>query len=95
MTLRQITILNCTLACIALQAGCNPTPISVRGRVDLEGKPLSEAVILFVPREAGRKKTGGEVIDGVYELQAETGLLPGTYRVEICLLYTSPSPRDS
>jgi hypothetical protein len=83
MTLKQITIQNCTLACIALQAGCNPTPVSVRGRIDLDGKPLSEAVILFVPKEAGRKKTGGEIVDGAYELPAVTGLLPGTYRVEI------------
>ena len=83
MILNRTFILIGTLACIALQTGCKPSPVSVRGRVDLDGKPLSEAVILFVPVQAGRKKTGGEVIDGLYELPAETGLFPGKYRVEI------------
>lgn len=65
-------------------AGCgHRAPEAVSGRVTLDGKPLSEAVILFVPLDAGRKKTGGEIVDGNYQLESEVGLLPGRYRVEI------------
>lgn len=64
--------------------GCGqPAPQPVSGRVTLDAKPLSEAVIVFVPLDDGRKKTGGQIIDGNYQLPADVGLLPGKYRVEI------------
>jgi len=64
-------------------AGCGPSPVAVQGRVTLDDRPLDEAVILFVPLDEGRKKTGTEIVDGQYHLPREDGLLPGKYRVEI------------
>ncbi|MBL9125215.1 MAG: hypothetical protein JNG90_16380 [Planctomycetaceae bacterium] len=51
--------------------------------VTLDGKLLDEAAISFVPLAAGRKKTGGLIRNGRYQLPPADGLLPGRYRVEI------------
>jgi hypothetical protein len=63
--------------------GCQPSKVPVRGQVTLDGQPLSEAVIVFVPLEAGIKKTGASIRGGAYELVEIDGLLPGKYRVEV------------
>ncbi|HEY1600259.1 MAG TPA: hypothetical protein VGG64_11685 [Pirellulales bacterium] len=63
--------------------GCGPTHTPMHGQVTLDGQPLDEAAILFVPLDKGRKKTGAGVVQGSYELKAEDGLLPGKYRVEV------------
>jgi hypothetical protein len=55
----------------------------VSGQVTLDGRPLDEAVIVFIPLDGGARKTGGEVIAGRYELPARDGLRPGRYRVEL------------
>ena len=68
---------------VVLQVGCGPTLVAVHGSVRLDGKPLNEAVIVFVPIEAGRKKTGAEIVDGTYLVETENGLVPGKYRVEV------------
>jgi hypothetical protein len=70
----------CLLCCAG---GCQPAPAAVSGKVTLDGQPLDEAVIVFVPLEAGRRKTGAEIRDGAYAISAADGLLPGNYRVEI------------
>ena len=49
----------------------------------LDGQPVNEAAVMFVPLEHGRRKTGTAIVDGKYALPAQEGLLPGTYRVEI------------
>jgi hypothetical protein len=68
---------------IAALLGCGHSPTSVHGHVTLDGNPLNEAVVLFVPLDPGRKKTGAEIENGNYKIAAEDGLLPGRYRVEI------------
>lgn len=70
-------------ASLALCIGCGPAPVAVEGDVRLDGKPLDEAAILFVPLNAERQKTGTAIQGGTYHLPAADGLLPGTYRVEI------------
>jgi hypothetical protein len=55
----------------------------VQGRVTLDGKPLSEAAVLFIPLDGDRKKTGAAIDRGQYRLPTADGLLPGQYRVEI------------
>jgi hypothetical protein len=55
----------------------------VEGAVTLDGKPLSEAAVLFVPLGVDRKKTGAAIQAGWYQLPAADGLLPGRYRVEV------------
>lgn len=64
--------------------GCGkPAKHAAQGTVTLDGEPLSEARILFVPTAEGQKKTGCLVKNGTYRLLAEVGLLPGSYQVQI------------
>jgi hypothetical protein len=63
--------------------GCSDAPKAAQGRVTLDKVPLSEAMILFVPLETGRKKTGAEVQGGVYQVAEQNGLFHGRYRVEV------------
>ncbi|WP_428307728.1 hypothetical protein [Lacipirellula sp.] len=64
--------------------GCGgPTKHAVEGAVTLDGQPLSEARVLFVPTAEGQKKTGCLVKNGTYRLLADVGLLPGRYQVQI------------
>jgi hypothetical protein len=88
----------CWLAIVlVLLAGCEPSLLPVKGRVTLDGQPLSEALIMFVPLAAGQKKTGASVTGGNYEIQQSNGLSYGKYRVEIAdnppleLAHRSPS----
>ncbi len=72
----------CTVGTVAL-VGCSPSRTPVHGHVTLDGQPLDEGAILFLPLEPGRKKTGAAIVQGGYDLNAEDGLLPGAYRVEV------------
>ena len=73
-----------TVAAVMSSTGCGgPVRRAVAGSVTLDGRPLDEAVILFVPLDAGGRKTGGPIAGGRYEMGSDVGLLPGRYRVEI------------
>ena len=72
------------LAAAIVSAGCGgPVRRAVAGAVTLDGRPLDEAVVLFVPLDAGGRKTGAPIAAGRYAVPREVGLLPGRYRVEI------------
>jgi hypothetical protein len=72
------------MAAAIVSAGCGGSVRrAVAGAVTLDGRPLDEAVILFVPLDAGGRKTGGPIAAGRYEMGQHVGLLPGRYRVEI------------
>jgi hypothetical protein len=73
----------CILLALAATGCQREQPRGIVGAVTLDGKPLDEAVILFVPLEPGQKKTGAPIVDGRYELAKEVGILPGNYRVEV------------
>lgn len=80
------------LTCTILTApilGCKPAnnTLPILGSVTLDGQPLDSALILFVPLNSGRKKTGGEVSGGQYHITAKDGLAPGRYRVEFLQNY--------
>ena len=65
-------------------AGCGgPVRRAVAGSVTLDGQPLDEAVIVFVPLAAGGRKTGGPIAAGRFAMSRDVGLLPGRYRVEV------------
>jgi hypothetical protein len=65
-------------------SGCGgPVKRAVTGSVTLDGKPLEEAVILFVPLDGNGRKTGAQISAGRYEVLGDVGLLPGRYRVEV------------
>ena len=64
--------------------GCGgPVRRAIAGRVTLDGRPLDEAVVMFVPLDAGGRKTGGQIAAGRYAVPRDVGVLPGRYRVEI------------
>ena len=73
-----------TAALLIVAAGCGgPVRRAVAGSVTLDGQPLDEAVIVFVPLDAGGRKTRSRIEGGRYELSRDVGLLPGRYRVEV------------
>jgi hypothetical protein len=76
-------------------AGCRPAPVAIQGTVTLDGEPLDQAAIQFIPTAPNRKKTGCAIQQGKYELPAKNGLLPGAYRADILdlpLLTHEPAP---
>ncbi len=91
------------MACVArLSAGCGgasgPELIDVHGTVLLDGKPLPNATVRFVPEvqgaEAVRPASGVTDDDGRYELEyssTRSGALPGKYKV---LITTAQAPEE-
>ena len=77
----------------------------VTGRVTLDGQPLSDATVIFDPREEGGETAVGTTdADGTYELTTivvghgpQQGAVPGNYHVIITKIVMpdgSPIPRD-
>jgi len=63
---------------------CGPSPVDVHGRVLLDGAPLDEAVISFIPQGIeGQRESMAGVEHGRYDFAPAGGLLPGKYRVEV------------
>lgn len=73
----------CGMLLIACICGCGPAPQVISGHVTLDGEPLSEAAIQFIPQTPGVRKTSCEVQNGQYQLPLENGLVPGKYRVDV------------
>ena len=56
----------------------------VEGTVTLDGRPMADGQIRFVPQEGANGPTAGAKIDnGKFSISAELGIFAGTYRVEI------------
>src|SRR5262249_13896346 len=66
-------------------AGCSDPdgPRAVSGFVKLEGQPLKEGCISFVPVDKQGPESGAPITNGEYEIPADHGLKPGTYLVQI------------
>ena len=73
------------LGLLALTAGCGNGLVSVRGTVELDGKPLAGAGIVFHPVGQGTPASGETDAQGHYQLQtgSGSGVLPGEYHVTI------------
>ena len=72
------------LVALALVPGCAPAGATVHGTVTLDGAPLDDASISFVPKDGGQKQAGWATIaGGKYEIPGTAGLGTGTFRVEI------------
>lgn len=80
-------------------AGCGgPTRRAITGSVSLDGQPIDEAVIMFVPLDARGRKTGAPITEGRFEVPRDVGLIPGRYRVEIAgdpPIHTAHQPRQT
>jgi hypothetical protein len=66
--------------------GCGPASdrAAVKGKVTIDGAPLPEGVIEFVPLDKQKGQPGGSAIEnGQYAIAAEKGLASGDYLVQI------------
>lgn len=76
------------MAAVGCQKSSDRLPVT--GTVTLDGTPLSNGTIRFSSTSGNLVASGTMIRDGQYEIVAEKGLPPGTYRLEI----TSPD-RDA
>jgi len=79
-----------SLACLASLTGCGPgAGATVSGKITLDGSPLDDATISFVPMADGQHKAAWATIGkGQYAIPASNGLGIGPFRVEIRALRT-------
>ena len=56
---------------------------TVEGTVTLNGEPLEEGSILFIPTRQGPVMTGAVITEGEFEIPEEKSLTPGEYGVKI------------
>lgn len=65
-------------------AGCGGgSALGVQGSVTLDGEPVANGSIVFLPAAADGPKGAAAVENGKYAIPPETGLKPGKYRVEV------------
>lgn len=80
----------CAVAAAFFRTGESQRKFGVQGKIIVDGKPLAQAVIVFVPISIiGAKQSGAEVTNGQYRIEQINGLVKGRYRVEF-YPYTSP-----
>lgn len=76
-------------------AGCGEGPVggpraAVRGEVTLDGQPLEQGSIMFLPAAGtSGQVTGGPILAGRYSIPAEEGVAVGVNRVEITAMKKS------
>lgn len=68
---------------------------AVSGKVTLSGAPLTQGEIRFEPAGTQKYKTqsGGKIVNGVYSIAANFGLVPGVYAVTITSMEEVPGSR--
>ena len=74
------------LAIIASIVGCSSSTVTVEGQATLNGKPLPDASIVFVPiKPTGGRSMGSQTdAEGRFRVEGDPGLQPGgTYFVRI------------
>jgi len=73
---------------LALASGCNtgPARYGLTGNVDLDGSPLSEGELTFLPKTPGLRPAGARVKAGNYAVDLEKG----TYEVKVHATKTVP-----
>ena len=86
--LRQTTILAGFMVGLTMMLGCGTRdPLdrqAVSGTVSLDGQPLDQGTIEFVPEAGGSGiLSGGLISGGEFAIPADKGLPPGTYTVRI------------
>lgn len=67
--------------------GCGPgNPLGrqpLSGRIALDGKPLDDGNIRFLPEQSSGISSGATISNGQYSLRTLQGLPPGKYKVQI------------
>ena len=80
------SVLGLVAAMLACVNGCGASdgPQAVSGSVTRQGQPLAHGTVTFLANAgAAGPVCGALVIDGRFEVPADRGLEPGTYRVAI------------
>lgn len=91
----QGSLLYSTILVILLivQAGCSEQGCQVTGIVTLDGQPLSDASVEFIPTSnSGRIANGRTESDGKFQLttsKSVSGVFPGQYKVKITTSITT------
>lgn len=88
MSFRNLSISFTFLLCLAVTVGCGeggPSLGQVSGKVTLDGKPLSNAIVSFVPEDGRRASSATTNDNGEYTLAyiSEAGAVVGTHKVSI------------
>ncbi len=64
--------------------GCGGGRAGISGKVTLDGEPIENGLIRFIPIEGTNAPSGGSAItNGAYQVPVDKGLMAGKYRVEI------------
>jgi len=74
------------LLLLLLSAGCSPSVVEVTGEITLDGQPVADGMISFVPPSSEKplKPAWSKINSGRYSISAESVLKPEIpYRVEI------------
>jgi hypothetical protein len=90
-----------TILMLLFFAGCtNSNPqgrLPISGEVTFNGQPLESGSISFDPigSQTERLQSGGQIVNGKYEIAAPQGLVPGEYQVRITSMIIDPNaPKD-
>lgn len=82
--LRCLGFLLCGVVIVSLPGCGNSGRVAVDGTVTLDGQPLDQAQIEFIPMAGTPGPTaGGDIIAGKYLIAADKGPFAGKYRVRI------------
>jgi hypothetical protein len=80
----------CLFGCAPSLVGCgqeSASGVPAAGRIDVDGQPLSGAVVTFEPiGETTGPNASVAIWKGEFEVQPEAGLHGGNYRVRVSLL---------
>jgi hypothetical protein len=84
-------LLLCGFGICLLLLGCGtdegaydgPKRIPVSGKVTFDGQPVDGGTITFLPKQEGIRPTGGQILNGEYNVPEEKGGNEGTYLVQI------------
>jgi hypothetical protein len=81
--MKPTLFLGVVLAALALGCG-DGGRLAVSGRVTLDGQPLEDGAITFIPVEGNRgPAAGGAIQDGEFQIDAKDGPVLGKNRIEI------------
>jgi hypothetical protein len=81
-------LLVCVLGAAPVLAGCGASDTGrheVSGTVTYRGEPVDEGVIGFEPLDGQGTRDGATILNGVYRIPREKGLVPGRYRVSVVI----------
>ena len=63
--------------------GCGDGKCPIQGNVVFDGQPVASGTIVFEPADGQGPTTGGEILDGKYQLVGKAAPLPGKKKVRI------------